>query len=85
MTAREAYQILKSKFPSMEITSCNEYDTVFVFQLAPATVKNPSRLLTGLTSVDKKTGEVKTFKPYDIPFEEYENGKEVVATVYGGE
>lgn len=84
MTAREAFIKVTSKITGMRVASCHEYDSVFVFQLAPENATNPSRLLTGLTSVDKKTGIVKTFRPFDISPDEYQHGKEVSVSKYGG-
>lgn len=84
MTVKEAYEKLTNKISGMQVTECYEYDSVFVFQLAPAAMKNTSRLLTGLTSVDKRTGAIKTFKPFDIPFEEYQDGKQVSISLIGG-
>jgi len=85
MTAKEAYALITSKYPTMRVASCCEYDSVFVFQLAPISATNPTRLLTGLTSVNKKSGVVRTFKPTDIPFGEYQRGRKIPASVYGGD
>lgn len=84
MTAREAYLEVTKKTSNMRVADCYEYDSVFVFQLAPAVAKDPRKLLTGLTSVDKKSGVVSAFKPFMIPVSEYQAGKRVPASVYGG-
>lgn len=84
MTARKAYDIVTSKHAGMRVTSCYEYDSMFVFQLAPEVAKKPSGLLTGLTCVDKKTGIVRAFRPTRISIDEYNRGKEVPASIYGG-
>ena len=80
MTAKQAYMIMKIKHPGIKVGKCFEYDSVFVFQLMPDMLrlaKNPNRMLDGLMSVDKKTREVKDFKPFYIPIDEYKRGKEV--------
>ena len=80
MTAKQAYTILKIKYPALKVGKCHEYDSVFVFNLAPDMLrlsKNPSRMLDGLISVNKTTGEVRDFKPFHISIDEYKNGKEV--------
>lgn len=84
MTAKEAYKEVMKKASTMRVTDCYEYDSIFVFQLAPAIAKESAKLLTGLTSVNKKTGTVSAFKPFMIPFSEYQRGKRVPASVYGG-
>lgn len=84
MTAKEAFYKVTNMLSGMRATSCYEYDSVFVFQMAPESVKDPSRLLTGLTCVDKKSGTVRTFRPLDMPIDEYSRGKKVPADIYGG-
>lgn len=81
MTAKQAYILIKAKHPGLKIGKCREYDSVFVFHLAPDMLrlsKNPTRMIDGLMSVNKKTGEIRDFKPFHIPSEEYRRGKEVV-------
>jgi hypothetical protein len=85
MTAKKAYDIVTTKHSGMRVASCYEYDSMFVFQLAPEMSKNTSGLLTGLTCVYKKTGVVKAFRPTYISLDEYHRGKEVPASAYGGE
>lgn len=85
MTAKEAFYKVTSTMTGMRATSCHEYDSVFVFQMAPESAKDPSRLLTGLTCVDKKTGVVRAFKPFEMSIDEYSRGKKVSADTYGGE
>lgn len=85
MTAKEAFHKVINTMTGMRATSCYEYDSAFVFQMAPNCAKDPSRLLTGLTCVDKKTGAVRAFKPFDMSIDEYSRGKKVPANIYGGE
>lgn len=80
MTAKQAYMLIKTKHPGLKIGKCHEYDSVFVFHLKPDMLrlsKNPTHMLDGLMSVNKKTGEIRDFKPFHIPIEEYKRGKEV--------
>lgn len=81
MTAKQAYTLIKFKHPGLKVGKCYEYDSVFVFQLTPDMLrlaKNPTRMIDGLMSVNKKTGEIRDFKPFHIPVEEYQRGKEVM-------
>lgn len=85
MTAKQAYTILKIKYPALKVGKMFEYDSVFVFHLAPDMLslsKNRSPMLDGSMSVNKKTGEVMDFKPFYIPIEEQRSGKEIPASVY---
>lgn len=85
MTAKEAYLILLKKVSGVRVATCYEYDSLFVFQLAPAGLRlfvNPSPMLDALMSVDKATGKVRDFKPFMIPIDEYRRGKEVPPSVY---
>lgn len=84
MTAKEALRKVSSKVTGMRATSCYEYDSVFVFQMAPETASDPTRLLSGLTSVDKKTGIIRAFKPFDIPLDEYKRGRVIPISELGG-
>jgi hypothetical protein len=80
MTAKQAYMLIKFKHPGLKVGKCHEFDSVFVFHLVPDMLrlaKNPNRMIDGLMSVNKKTGEVRDFKPFHIPSEEYRRGKEV--------
>lgn len=85
MTAKRAYALLMTKNPGVKVGKCFEYDSVFVFQLAPDMLllsKNQSRMLDSLISVNKKTGKIRDFKPFHISVEEYYSGKEIPASVY---
>ena len=87
MTAKQAYSIIKTKNPGIKIGACYEYDTVFVFHLNPDMLrlsKNPSRMLDGMMSVDKSTGEVSDFKPFHLQLDEYRRGKKLSEAVYKG-
>lgn len=85
MTAKQAYTLLITKNPGVKVGKIFEYDSVFVFHLAPDMLslsKSRSPMLDGLISVNKKTGEVRDFKPFYISIEEYHSGKEIPTSVY---
>ena len=80
MTAKEAYKILISTWDDLKVTKCIEYDTLFVFQVVPKDLKphvNIDKAFDNLCSVNKKTREVRDFKPFHIPISECKRGKEV--------
>ena len=80
MTAKEAYKILTSTFSGLKAASCVEYDTLFVFQVFPDNQpqpKNIDRVFDNLCSVNKRTKEVRDFKPFHIPISEYKQGRKV--------
>ena len=85
MTAREAYIKLQDKVTGVRVTKCHEYDSVFVFQINPVALylsKNSARILDGSMSVDKLSGAVRDFKPYNLSINEYKRGKEVPESAY---
>jgi len=85
MTAKQAYALLKFKNPAVKVGKVFEYDSVFVFHLAPDMLSLSNRrspMLDGLISVNKKTGEVRDFKPFYISMDEYNSGKELPTSVY---
>lgn len=85
MTAKQAYTLLMAKNPAVNVGKVFEYDSVFVFHLAPDMLslsKKQSPMLDSLMSVNKTTGEVRDFKPFHISVEEYRSGKEVSTSVY---
>ena len=85
MTAKQAYSLLIAKNPAVKVGKVFEYDSVYVFHLAPDMLslsKNRPCMLDGLISVNKTTGEVRDFKPFYISVEEYRSGKEISASVY---
>ena len=87
MVAKQAYAIIKSKRPGVNVGKCHEYDSIFVFHLKPDMLrlsKNSAPMIDGLICVNKTTGEVRDFKPFYIPIEEYKRGKEVSESVYRG-
>lgn len=80
MTAKEAYKKLVAKWPDLDAISCREYESVFAFCVIPrgaTNVKDADKRFDCLCSVDKITGVVKTFKPFDIPAKEFRMGKDV--------
>lgn len=85
MTAKQAYTILIAKNPAIKVAKVFEYDSIFVFYLAPDMLslsKKQSPMLDGSISVNKKTGEVRDFKPFYISVDEYSSGKEIPTSVY---
>ena len=85
MTAKQAYATIKAKNPGIKIGKCYEYDSVFVFHMAPDMLrlsKNPSHMIDGLMCVEKKTGKVRDFKPFHISIDEYQRGKEVAKSEF---
>ena len=85
MTAKEAYFIVTRRFSTVRVAKCYEYDSVFVFQLNPRMLrlsKNP--MIDGLIGVYKSTGEIRDFKPFHIPVDEYKRGKEISESIYKG-
>ena len=78
ITVKDAYLFFSSRNKNLFVRSCYEYASVFVFDAIPKSIKNrDSEILDSLYSVDKITGQVKAFKPYDISLDEYENGKKI--------
>lgn len=85
MTVNQAYMILKIKNPCANVGKIFEYDSMFVFHLAPDMLslsRSQSPMLDGLMSVNKKTGEVRDFKPFYISMDEYSSGKEIPTSVF---
>lgn len=81
MTSNEAYKIAIKYNPNMSVVRCFEYDTMFVFHMVlngMTNMSNTNRLLLNPCSVDKQTGEVRSFKPTHISKKEYLRGKEIM-------
>lgn len=70
MNAKDAYNRVMRKYPKTQIVSCYEYTTLFVFG-------TDNDAIDGLVSVNKTTGEVRDFKPFYIPVDEYRAGKKI--------
>lgn len=81
MTVKEAYVKVTSTVKNMVVESCYEYDTLFVFNMTPPNYR-PSKpndiLMDSSYFVNKKTGKVGVFQPFQIPLEEYKRGKKVM-------
>lgn len=80
MGVKEAYSIVTRTIPGQKVIKCIEYNTLFVFQMVSKNLKpsiQPDEVMDCLWSVNKKTGGVRNFKPFDIPLDEYRNGKQV--------
>lgn len=79
LNIKDAYVIFANKIPNRKVVKCIEYDSLFVFQTVSVKFKgeNADEVFDSLYSVNKKTKEVRNFKPFDIPLDEYRRGKEV--------
>lgn len=80
MTVTEAYKKLKACIGDMKVVKCCEYDTLFTFLVMPENIENgidENYVLTSPISVNKVTGEIRDFKPFLIPLDEYKRGIEV--------
>lgn len=80
MTANEAYKNLIRKWPEFSATSCVEYSGIFVFNVVPIGYEKDKRYSKRMNStifVDKKTGEVGVFQPFNITVEDYKSGKTI--------
>ena len=80
MTAKEAHALLLAIQPGIKAVKCMEYETLFVFQIVPATYKADipiKNAIDSLVSVNKTTKALRDFKPFHISLEEYKAGKEV--------
>ena len=81
MLANEAYKILQQKLKGMKAISCYEYASLYVFRVVSDNYKGDkdlSRMLNGEYSVNKSTGEVRDFKPWAVPVDEYRAGVEIL-------
>lgn len=79
MNLKEATKLFTTKYPNQKILSIYEYDSVYVFSSAPKNSKATSDegLFDCQTSVNKKTGKIQTFQPWNIPIDEYKRGKKL--------
>lgn len=78
MTSKEAYRLIASSVKDMKIVKCVEYSELFVFHLSPKNYKGDgSKLMDNMRSVNKKTKEIRDFKPFHISAEDYKTGKSV--------
>lgn len=80
MLVKEAHALVMSTFKDMKAIRCHEYATLYVFQIVHKNYKvgsDSSKLLDSLVSVNKKTREVRDFKPFHIPIDEYRKGQEI--------
>lgn len=66
----EAIEIVKEKFPTLQFTSGVEYENLYVFH-----DKNAGPMCNASYAVNKTTGQVTHFDPFDISLDDYNNGK----------
>lgn len=86
MDAKQAYKIISQKIQNdKKIDKCYEYNTVFVFSVVPDNYTGKAPLLGNLFSIDKETGEIKSFTPMILTPGEYQTGKEITDFKEGGE
>lgn len=76
MNSKEAYTMLIEKHPHIDISSCMEYRSHFVFYIGST---NKRLVMSRAVSVNKQTGEIKVFNPLDgtIPSKEFKFGIKV--------
>lgn len=78
MTAKEAYELLKSKWNEFEAVSCHETKTLFIFKVIPnGYTGDPNKLMDNLCSVDKFNKQVRVFQPFHIPAVEFRSSKKI--------
>lgn len=80
MLAKEAHTLIMNELKGMKAIKCHEYKTLYVFQVVPQSYKSdadPNKLFDSLVSVNKTTKEVRDFKPFYIPANEYKQGREI--------
>ena len=79
MTVKEAYELFKSTYNKLVVRSCYEYDSCFVFEaVSPKYVDVKDDIIFDcIYSVEKTTGKLTSFKPFDISPDEYKRGREV--------
>lgn len=79
MTVKEAYKRVQNKLASFAITECYEYADLYVFTYSPNKSSDKKiRFITMQISVNKTTGEIRDFKPFNISVEDYNNGKKII-------
>jgi hypothetical protein len=81
MTSNEAYKLLLQKLKGMVAVACYEYANIYVFRVVSEKYKDTGdrkRILNGEYSVNKITREVRDFKPWHIPVDEYRAGVEIL-------
>lgn len=78
MDAKQAYKIISRKIQNgNKIDKCYEYNTVFVFSVVPDNYNGKVPLLGNLFSINKETGDMKSFTPMMLAPGEYRTGKEI--------
>jgi hypothetical protein len=80
MTVDEARIVFANKYPNLEIISCYEYDSIYVFNAKPKklTLQKNQTMLDHAFAVDKNSPIVRAFQPFDIPIDEYRRGKQIL-------
>lgn len=81
MTASEAYNKFISENDNLVVLSCYEYDSCFVFEAVPSNRANTDAqhmVFDSQIAVNKTSGEIAVFKPFDVPIDEYKRGKKIL-------
>lgn len=73
----QAYKLLSNKIGNVRITNCTEYKNIFVFEISNCNNDSNVIPLDNLISVNKTTGAIKSFRPFDISKEDYRSGKQI--------
>lgn len=80
MTAQEAYRAFRNYKPDLEVMSCHEYESCFVFHGVPpkfATLEKADQVFNSLFAIDKKSGGIRVFQPLDLSANERQTVKRI--------
>lgn len=80
MIVQEAYKAFTQARPYLEVLSCHEYDSCFVFHAVPPEFTTPDKadqVFDSLFAVNKTSGKITRFTPFDISADEYKRGKRI--------
>lgn len=80
MTASEAYNKFVAENEKLTVISCYEYDSCFVFEAVSNNYTGTEAqhvVFDSTFAVDKTSGKIIPFKPYNIPIDEYKRGKRI--------
>jgi hypothetical protein len=80
MTVNESYKKFMSEYEKLTVLSCYEYDTCFVFEAVSdnfVDTEAQNMVFDSQFAVNKSSGEITPFKPFDIPIDEYKRGKRI--------
>ena len=75
VTAKEAYKIIKKKYPDKVVVECLEFNNFYAFALADKGTENEP-FGGGYDTVDKNTGKIDVFSPME-DFEAFFTAKKI--------